>query len=91
MSTAPLSRVTPVQGRPLVYHCQSRKDPAVFYLVDLTEHEGNGSCLCSDWQCRCVANMKGAHQLFTDATLCYHLRLTHLEFMQGVLGEILAQ
>jgi hypothetical protein len=85
------AHITPVLGRPLSYLVPSRKKLGESYLVDLTDYHGNGSCTCNDFSCRCVANMKKPHQLFTDATMCHHMRLAHVEFMGGVLDEILAK
>jgi hypothetical protein len=84
-----MNGVTPVPFRPLVYHVASRKAGVAPHLVDLTDFNGNGSCTCGDWSCRCVANMKGAHELFTDATMCHHIRTAHMHFIGCVLDEIL--
>lgn len=80
-----MTGVYPVQGRPLCYHVDSRGAGAQ-YFVNLTDFNGNGSCTCGDWSCRCVSNMKKPHDLLTDATLCYHLRKAHM-FNLGVQLE----
>ncbi len=79
--------VIPVRGRPLCYLVGSRKTPDKEYLVDLTDFGGNGSCVCQDFSCRVVANMKRPHQWLTDATLCDHLRGAHL-YNLGVQREL---
>jgi len=84
-----VNTVTPVHGRPLAYLVSSRKTPGKQYLCDLTDHDGNGSCVCQDWSCRCVANLKRPHDLLTDATLCHHLRLAHLHNLSVQLDLIL--
>ncbi len=81
--------VTPVPFRPLCYHVESNSGQT--YLCDLTQFNGNGSCTCSDWGCRCVANMKMPHSLLTDATLCKHLRGAHLYNLSVQLECILSQ
>jgi len=74
----------------MCYHVLSRSNGGA-HLVDLTDFDGNGSCACNDFCCRCVSNMKGPHKLLTDATLCQHLRDAHL-YNLGVQRElILAQ
>jgi hypothetical protein len=83
--TIRMTGVYPVNGRPLCYLVNSRTGDAQ-YFCDLTHFQGNGSCTCSDWGCRVVANMKKPHELLTDATLCYHLRRAHL-FNLGVQNE----
>lgn len=72
-----MSGITPVHGRPLCYYVDSRKGGEQ-HFVNLTDFDGNGSCTCGDFQCRVVANMKKPHELLTDATLCHHLRKSHL-------------
>lgn len=69
--------VYPVMGRPLVYLVDSRKGDGQ-YLCDLNELNGNGFCACPDFGCRVVANLKRPHKLLSDATLCEHLRASHL-------------
>lgn len=85
-----MNNVTAIQGRPLCFLVGSRKGEGQ-HLVDLTDFNGNGSCTCGDFSCRVVANMKGPHEYFTDATMCFHIRAAHLEFISGVLEEILAK
>jgi len=70
--------VTPVFGRPLCYHVQSRSKPGECHFVDITNFDGSGSCTCGDWSCRCVANMKKPFKPLSDAVLCEHLRDAHL-------------
>ena len=71
-----MTGVYPVLGRPLCYLVDG--SGVAQYFVDLTEHGGNGHCVCGDFSCRCVANMKKPHELLTDATMCKHLRRAHL-------------
>ena len=85
-----MTGVEPVYGRPLVYHVASRQRGVHPHLCDLNDFDGQGSCTCSDFCCRCVSNMKRPHEYFTDATMCHHLRKAHAHFMRGVLEEILA-
>lgn len=85
-----MTGVYPVQGRPLCYHVDSRRGDEQ-HFVNLTDLNGNGSCTCPDWSCRCVANMKKPHDLLSNETLCFHLRRAHL-FNLGVQLEcVLAQ
>lgn len=81
---------TPVYGRPLCYYVPSRQG-ATDHFVNLTDHQGNGSCTCGDFSCRVVANMKQPHELMTDATLCHHLREAHLFNLSVQLELIAAQ
>lgn len=85
-----MTGIIPVNGRPLVYLVESRKGGGT-HLCDLTDFNGNGSCTCGDWSCRCVSNMKGPHELMTDATLCWHLRRAHLANLQVQVELALAQ
>ncbi len=86
-----MTGVTPVYGRPGCYYVDSRTPGTHPHFVNIFDFDGNGSCTCGDWSCRCVANMKGAHELLTDATLCHHLRKAHL-YNLGVQREcVLAQ
>ena len=83
--------VSPINGRPLCYLVSSRTKQDTQYLCDLNDFDGNGSCVCGDFSCRVVANMKRPHSLLTDATLCDHLRASHL-YNLGVQRElVLAQ
>lgn len=83
--------VTPVYGQVLCYHVGSRSRPGETHFVNLTDFNGNGSCTCGDWSCRCVANMKKPHALLTDATLCDHLRASHLYNLNIQLECLLSQ
>jgi len=83
--------VTPIFGQPLCYHVGSRSNPNQAHFVNLADFNGNGSCGCSDWSCRCVANMKRPHDLLTDATLCAHLRAAHLFNLSVQIECILAK
>ena len=85
-----MTHVHPVHGRPMCYHVESRT-MSVQYFCDLTDFQGNGSCGCQDWSCRCVANMKAPHELLTDATLCWHLRQAHLYNLAVQLEVVLAR
>jgi hypothetical protein len=69
--------VYPIQGRPLCYYVDSRSGGEQ-HFVNLTDHNGNGSCVCGDWSCRCVANMKKPHSLLSNETMCEHIRAAHL-------------
>jgi hypothetical protein len=80
-----MTGVYPVAGRPLCYLVDSRKGGGQ-HFVNLRDCEMNGSCTCGDWSCRCVSNMKGPHELLTDATMCFHIRKAH-RYNLGVQEE----
>ena len=81
-----MNDVHPVHGRLLCYYVDSRSGGGQ-HFVNLDDKDGNGSCTCGDWSCRCVANFKGEHELLTDAVTCHHIRRAHL-FNVNVMREI---
>lgn len=62
-----MTSVVPVQGRPLVFHVQSRTEPNTFWFVDWTATPP--LCTCHDFFKRGKQKAEASGEPY----LCYHL------------------
>ncbi len=76
--------VAEIPGEPLRYRVQSlrSRDP---HLVDLTENKGNGECDCADFITRRNIAIRDGADLFTDRTMCIHIKEARIHFLNTTL------
>lgn len=64
--------VIPVPMEPMRYYAQSHLDQDP-YILDLSEHKGNGACQCKSFEIRKLYNINHGMELYTWSTRCKHL------------------
>lgn len=81
-------KVMPLVGEPLRYIVQSHANPLQPYMVDLSQHDGNGACCCADWYSRRLPAINDGKPLFTRHTSCKHIIMARRHFTQTTLREM---
>lgn len=77
--------VKPIEGELWRFHVQSRREPDRFYLVDLTDYDGNGQCACENFQIRLRPDIENAN---VTPLRCHHIDAARKHFMEEA-GELL--
>lgn len=79
--------VEPVHGQPLRYRVKSEHLARAFYLVDLRDNQGSGSCDCPDYRIVRSKNIAAGMQLFSRSTQCKHCQAVTKYWMESGLRE----
>lgn len=76
----------------LTYEVLSETVHQQYYLVDLSEHKGNGECSCTDFNTRRAPNLKATGRIVNyghpDATRCKHINACLVELGSMVLDSM---
>lgn len=83
-------RVQEIAGEALRYLVESWSNPKLPHLVDLSDHNGNGSCSCTDFVTRRQINIREGADLFTRDTSCRHLVAARKHFTIQTLTQVAA-
>lgn len=71
----------------LRYHVRSRRDCRKWYLVDLSENDGNGWCGCKHFEFKCGPRWKQG-ETNKDLTRCYHIREALIHLGEMIVKEL---
>ena len=83
-------KIQPITGEAMRYLCESWSQRRAPYMVDLSEHHGNGACSCADYIARRAPAIRQGAELFTRATSCRHLIAVRKYWAMTTLREIAA-
>ena len=76
----------------LTYEVLSETVHQQYYLVDLSEHKGNGECSCTDFSTRRAPKLKATGRIVNyghpDATRCKHINACLVELGSMVLDSM---
>jgi len=76
----------------LTYEVLSETVHQQYYLVDLSEHKGNGECSCTDFSTRRAPKLKATSRIVNyghpDATRCKHINACLVELGSMVLDSM---
>ncbi len=86
---------------PMTYKVESWERPGSHHTVDLSELGGNGACTCTDFNVRCLSNLKKADGKWTHygvpgkpnpkRSMCKHIFCARIKFTDDTLRGIAAQ
>lgn len=98
--------IEPVAGESLRFYVQSRSDPGIRHMVDLSLNQGNGFCSCQGFSFVCEKNIKAGKTLFSrgspvvnprgkisfpEATICPHIEAVHRLLLEKLLRQAAAR
>lgn len=83
-------KIQPVAGEAMRFLCESWSQKRAPYLVDLSDNQGNGSCVCTDFITRRNPAIRAGAPLFTRETSCRHLIAVRKYWAMTTLRDIAA-
>lgn len=67
------TRVSPIEGEPFRFKCESWETPDQPHTVDLLAYGGNGECFCVSFCAVKREAIKNGSPLFSGETMCRHI------------------